>query len=953
MLNPKFFKDKDVSNFHTHHNVTNDDKIGNIFLNMDTFKSKLSYSISEIELLKVNNDNNSNIIGVHNNRIEILETNLLVEHNYNIEQNYSIDTLNNKFAEIDQDYTNFKNSTTYFLENQKNHNTDYEIGIDIIKGQLDMTTQTTNTFSFELEKLTNKIDDFYNTLPKHDDIQISIDNHPIIKSLSLENDSIFFFKELHTNYDIYVKNKCISDFIENALDKRELNIIKKEFTGKLENAYNQLNTKIDNRIKIYAKNIDDKLLDDENILYGKNIILNAANTKIEFKNSNSIKNSIESNQNGLMYNVGNHFFIMHNNGNLGINIEKPKYTVDTNGSINTKLGFYEDGSKLISSQWKVSYGQLVYRDTPIAVNELYVENGIFINKLNSSILCTNSLGEITSKSSLTMGEIENLDQTISKIQANIETVDKNNCFTNGIQISEDLTILDDTLNFKHTTNKILSLHSSGDIHLHKYTNIHNDLMTISNGKVTCKPHLCNFIVHMKPNKKYTIKNSVPIQLEEYHLENGQVYLNDKIKIYEGIIFITNSSKRDTSNFSILQNNRMISGGLIHQNIRQLVINRYGSLAIATNGELLYKLTHQFQWSKLETIVFNDIIDIETDNINFYIISKTNGVFQSHDFKNWVSIKELLDINVLFIKVIDSIIFAVGNLKFNNEIIIYKKVDYWKKTHIIDANYMISTNKYSLIQANNNYLLGMSNGAIYIFNNSLDEWTTYTKLNGNTRIISMEFFNNQFYIYAENTGIMISHDLFHFTENNYFKRHINKIYSNFMVYNNTLYISNLNNLYQMTNNNLWIETTFDKFENISSISKYKYISNCSVLNNSLIDFFPSHLYLLFDKVLLRSTDIGANWVEEDIDKIPSHLEKLILTEITNITLFKDYDLEFNKNTSILKVLYKNTSNINTIIQFNDDYGNMTHLLYSNKITLDNEFEIISNTSQTAQFIFKCI
>ena len=57
--------------------------------------------------------------------------------------------------------------------------------------------------------------------------------------------------------------------------------------------------------------------------------------------------------------------------------------------------------------------------------------------------------------------------------------------------------------------------------------------------------------------------------------------------------------------------------------------------------------------------------------------------------------------------------------------------------------MISTNKYSLIQANNNCLLGMSNGSIYIFNNSSDEWTTYTKLQANNRIISMEFFNNQF------------------------------------------------------------------------------------------------------------------------------------------------------------------------------------------------------------------
>jgi hypothetical protein len=156
---------------------------------------------------------------------------------------------------------------------------------------------------------------------------------------------------------------------------------------------------------------------------------------------------------------------------------------------------------------------------------------------------------------------------------------------------------------------------------------------------------------------------------------------------------------------------------------------------------------------------------------------------------------------------------------------------------------------------------------------------------------------------------------------------------------------------MTNNNLWIETTFDKFENITSISKYRYNSNSSILDNNSVDLFPIDLYLVFDKVILRSNDIGINWIEENIDKLPSNLEKLLINEITTVTLFKDYDLEFNKNTSILKVMYKNTSIINTITQFNDNYGNMTHLLYRSKIIFDNDFDIISNTPQTAQLIFK--
>ena len=80
-----------------------------------------------------------------------------------------------------------------------------------------------------------------------------------------------------------------------------------------------------------------------------------------------------------------------------------------------------------------------------------------------------------------------------------------------------------------------------------------------------------------------------LQLENYHVEDGTIYIHDKIKINEGIIFISNSSKKDNCNFHILQNNRVINGGFNHQNIKQLVINRYGSLAITNNSELIYKL----------------------------------------------------------------------------------------------------------------------------------------------------------------------------------------------------------------------------------------------------------------------------------------------------------------------------------------------------------------------------
>jgi len=951
MLNPKSLKD--VSNHLSGISATNDDKIGNIFLNMDTFKYKLNYSISEIETLKTNTENCKNIIGVHNNRIELIETNLLAEHNYNISHNDSIDILVGKTNSIDQEYNIFKNNISEFIQCQNTYNIEHKIGIDIIKGDLDNTSNSVNTFTFEVERLTTKIDDFYNSLPKFSDIQSTIDNHPIIKSFTSENDSIYLFKELHTNYDIYVKNKCLSDFIENSLDKRDLNLIKRDINSKLDNVYHQLNTKIDNRIKIYAKNIEDNLIDEHSILYGNSILLHSENSKLEFKCSNSMSNSIVSTSSGLIFNIGNNYFTMMNNGNMGINIEKPKYTVDTNGSINTKLGFYEDGCKLVSSQWKVNYGQLVYRDTPIGINELHVENGIFINKPNSSILCTNHLGEITSKTSLSIKEIDQLDSTIIKLQEDIEKVEENSCFNNGIHIGENISMVNDTLTVQHDKNKIVTLNSSGDIYLHKYTNAQNQLLTISNGKIQSKPQLITFIVNMMPNKKYTIKNNNSIQLQDYQLENGQVYIHDKIKINEGIIFISSSTKKDNGNFHILQNNRIINGGFIQQTIKYVVINRYGSLAITNNGDLLYKLSHQFQWGKVDTFVFTDIIDIETDNIYFYVISKANGVFQSNDFKNWVSIKELLDTHISYIKLVDTIMFAVGYLKFNNELTIYKKDEYWKKTYILDGNYMITSDKNTIIRANNSYLIGMSNGFIYILDNNTDTWATYAKIQLNNRILSMAYFNNQYFIYAENIGILITEDLFNFKDTNYFKTHINKIYSNFIIQNDTLYISNLNNLYQMSNNNLWLETTFDKLQNISILSTYKYISNCSILDNKSIDLFPNAIFLMFDNVILRSNDIGVNWVVEDIENLPSNLEKVIIDDIHNITIFKDFDLEFNKDTSILKVLYKDTTTINTVTQFDNDYGKITHLLYRSKIIFDNDFDITTTSAQTVQYIFKCL
>ena len=158
---------------------------------------------------------------------------------------------------------------------------------------------------------------------------------------------------------------------------------------------------------------------------------------------------------------------------------------------------------------------------------------------------------------------------------------------------------------------------------------------------------------------------------------------------------------------------------------------------------------------------------------------------------------------------------------------------------------------------------------------------------------------------------------------------------------------------MSNNNLWLETTFDKLQNISILSTYKYISNCSILDNKLIDLFPNAIFLMFDNVILRSNDIGVNWVVEDIENLPSNLEKVIIDNMHNITIFKDFDLEFNKDASILKVLYKNTTTINTVTQFDNDYGKITHLLYRSKIIFDNDFDITTTSTQTAQYIFKCL
>ena len=73
---------------------------------------------------------------------------------------------------------------------------------------------------------------------------------------------------------------------------------------------------------------------------------------------------------------------MQNNGNLGINIEKPKYSLDTNGSINTKLGFYENGN--LKHMLNYKNGKLngaikrMHRNGNSCLEEIYY-NGIYRN----------------------------------------------------------------------------------------------------------------------------------------------------------------------------------------------------------------------------------------------------------------------------------------------------------------------------------------------------------------------------------------------------------------------------------------------------------------------------------------------------------------------------------------------------------------------------------------------
>ena len=174
-------------------------------------------------------------------------------------------------------------------------------------------------------------------------------------------------------------------------------------------------------------------------------------------------------------------------------------------------------------------------------------------------------------------------------------------------------------------------------------------MYIHNSKIITKPEYISIIISINANKILTIKNTNTIQLESYRLEKGEIYINNKIKMNEGIALITSSSDLTKSNFDIYQDTCIIDGGIDSENIISITINQNGSLSMNNSGELLYKLSNDYKWSKLKSSVFTDIIDIESSHDKFYIISKSNGVFNSRDLKTWTSDKELLDTNISFIK----------------------------------------------------------------------------------------------------------------------------------------------------------------------------------------------------------------------------------------------------------------------------------------------------------------
>ena len=286
-------------------------------------------------------------------------------------------------------------------------------------------------------------------------------------------------------------------------------------------------------------------------------------------------------------------------------------------------------------------------------------------------------------------------------------------------------------------------------------------------------------------------------------------------------------------------------------------------------------------------------------------------------------------------------------------IIYKNNGEWIKTSILSIDSILSTNKNNLFNADDNYLIAMDDSSIFIFNNETNEWNQYSNLNIKNIILSMIYYKNQYFIYVENIGILVSYDLFTYEDTIFFKNDISKIYSNFIIYNHMLYISNINKLHYMGYNNIWHSKTINKTENIISLTKYSYITNTSMLNNNNIEYFPNTIFLVFDNKILKSNNLGIHWDEENIDNIPDNIEKIIIDDVNKITLFKDYDIDINSETSILKVIYKNTDNINTIIQFDNEYGKMTHLLYRSKLTFDTDFDLLSNFSQTVQLRFKVI
>jgi hypothetical protein len=912
-------------------NIGND-KIGDAMFKFGEIIEKLDYNIADITKLKIDCQNNINLLDQTLDRVQNIETSV-ASHRDIVTNNVQDTSLirNTLVTTIDKLETLELNTTNFITGLSNNIDTNNSKLVNIDKILIDVEEQLLE-LNKKYNSITLVIKDLEATIPNVNDIMTRVYNIPLLKSIEVYESTMKINKELYISYDLYVRNKSLNEFLDNYLDRREYFIDKEDIRLKLNTLEETLNNKIDNRFSIVTRGIkerpSDKLLSLED---GK---LLCYSNEINFRHDFLVK-------------IGEKQLIYDVNGFLGVGVINPKYNIDSIGKINSELGFYQNGKQVVSSQWSFNFGSLNYLESPVCVDILKLNTRLCIKSLlGMNFLATNLDGELYGYTKINMSNIDLLEQTINDIKLSIQSLSNNNFFDRGITLGDNINFISNNLEFRNDQDKtIFKISKNGELEI---PSLHSNMLKkieIKAGKLITTPIYKSHNINLLTNNLVTIMNNNILILDKYYC--SKLLIGNNIELDSGL-FIINYSDKNTNLH--LFDTRLIQCSYMDGIIIQVVKNENLALALLENGGIVYKKNGDIVWRELEYLPkVTNVVDIEASESNIIVVSKDSGVFYSNDGISWTSIKNIIDIKPIFYKNIGNIAFIYGTSIDNGSSIIYMLDNNTTKRLKLPSQFLMSQFcKNTLISISNTYIIATSSGEILMLNN-LYEWELYSESLKGNNIIDIIYYDEYYYIYLENLGIIKSPDLFEIQNSNYLSQFKRSKFSNFAIYNNNLIIAQRNIVFTLKNK-IWTKTIYNNLQNIDYLYSYNIYKNYSIIDTKL-QVYPDSIYLIFDQVVIVSKDLGENWEISSRDQIPEYYNSQLLDDITTITIFKDYDIEINTINKLLTIFYKNSKNFRNTIHFREEYGRLFYICYPDTIILTGDFNIVSNNNQYAQLLFK--